>query len=285
MKQRFVLLNQNIVDYKEAKLHFSDLGFLYGIGAFETIRVYSSLPFMLKEHLKRLKAAASSLNFEEEFIKKVKEEDIYKLIEKNRLKEGILKIILTPQNLLAFVDDKIPYSEDMYKTGVKVIIEKEFLQNETSKITKLKSLSFAERYIARYNAKKKGAEEVIFLNSKGYLAECSMSNIFLVMDSQALLTPSEDTGILKGITRSLVIFLAKSYNIQVKEESNLELNHLELAEEIFLTNSLMELLPVVNINDTIKKDINSFRLTRFLHDKYKRTVYYNTQNNESLKER
>jgi branched-subunit amino acid aminotransferase/4-amino-4-deoxychorismate lyase len=162
-----------------------------------------------------------------------------------------------------------PYPEQVYEKGFRAIVSS-IRRNSQSPLSRLKSANYLESILARQEARAAGIDEALCLNEKGLLAEASMSNIFLVTNG-ILRTPGQESGILPGITREVVLELASPLGINTLEH-DIRLDELFQAQEAFLTNSLMEIMPLTEIDG---KPIGSGRpgpLTKRLAMAYKKLV-------------
>jgi len=162
-----------------------------------------------------------------------------------------------------------PYPEQVYQKGFRAVVSS-IRRNSQSPLSRLKSANYLESILARQEARKAGVDEALCLNEKGLLAEASMSNIFLVTDG-TLRTPGQESGILPGITREAILELASQLNINSLEH-DIGLDELFQAQEAFLTNSLIEVMPLTEIDG---KPIGSGRpgsLTKRLMVAYKELV-------------
>jgi branched-chain amino acid aminotransferase len=138
-----------------------------------------------------------------------------------------------------------PPAPEKYEHGFKVIVSS-IRRNSRSPVTFMKSANTMEAMLARQEARIKGADEALFLNEKGFLTEASGSNIFLVKNG-VLITPRFETGILPGVTRVVLFEIANSLGIKFKEK-NVRLDELFDADEAFITNSLIEIVPVTRVD-------------------------------------
>jgi len=162
-----------------------------------------------------------------------------------------------------------PYPEQVYQRGFRAIVSS-IRRNSQSPLSKLKSANYLENLLVKQEAGKSGADEALCLNEKGLLAEASMSNVFLV-NGGTLLTPKEENGILPGITREAVLELAPQLSITAFRQ-DISLEEVFQAQEVFLTNSLMEIMPLTEVND---KPVGSGRpgsVTRRLMKAYRELV-------------
>lgn len=248
-------LNGNFLPLHDAKISILDRGFRYGEGLFETLRIYEGRVAFLKEHFERLKNSSKILNFDfsvdfEELTKITCE-----LIQNSSVKNGVLNIYLSTtdeenkkMNFIVTVKDGIPYNEDIYKIGYKTIISSVKIDSSLS-INSHKTLSFYPHILAKREAVQKGADDAICLNTEGFVLEGSMSNIFMIK-GDTLITPPLGSGILPGITRKKILEIAPSVGLKAVEKL-VKVDFLKSSDEIFLTTSLMEVMPVVSVDDVL----------------------------------
>lgn len=221
----------------------ADDGVFFARGVFETILVKKE-PIFLKEHMQRLNKGIKELLIGEE----VSLELIQSEIEKRNIKDTVLKIIVTPKNIILKTRD-FPYKEEDYLNGFKVSVS-DVLRNSTSKLNYIKSINYIENLIENQNAKRQGYNEVLFLNEKGLIAEGSTSNIFIVKNNRVF-TPKVSAGLLDGVVRRFII-----QNFSVIE-CELSLKDILESEEVFLTNSLLGVMPVSKIQEVNFNIINN----------------------------
>lgn len=252
----YVFLNGEIVPEGVASIPVSDRGFLLGDGVFETMRVYDGYPFRLNDHLERLHLGAERLKIgvpvEREALRRV----VYELIDKNGIKTGVIRITLTrgtggrgilpPENqkptLVVTASPWDSPSEELYKKGVRVVVSDDPLSFRTNQDVYLKPVSFLYYILKRLDTGGGDVYDVILKDHNGYITEGTVSNIFFVLDD-TLFTPTPELGILMGITRGVVIELARRMGLSVVEGCY-TLGDIEGAHEVFLTNSLIEIMPV-----------------------------------------
>jgi len=250
MSQNLVYLNGSIIPEQEAKISCLDPGFLYGQGLFETMRAYEGTIFKLDNHLIRLLSGLSlvHINSSYSFIKL--KETVLSTLKANNLSNAYIRLNVwqgeDEVNVSIVVKEFYGYSQDIYKRGFRGKIVK-YLQNENSLLCNIKSFNYLQFYLSRLEAEAEDADEAIFLNSKGYLSEGSRTNIFLVKDGD-IITPPLESGCLAGITRQVVIDLVKKEMRKIYEKQVL-LDELLKADEAFLTNSLLEIMPLVCVNN------------------------------------
>ncbi|MCX5715860.1 MAG: aminodeoxychorismate lyase [Candidatus Omnitrophica bacterium] len=275
-----VWLNSKIIDANTAKVSIFDRGFLYGDGVFETMRGYGSSVFKIDEHLDRLYGSLKRIGIKIPYSKTLLKKQISRLIKINRLADayvrvtatrgegriGFAAISLKRSTVIIAVNPFTPYPKKMYQKGVSLKITK-IRQNENSPLSGIKSTSFLNYILSRMSAKTAGFDDALLLNSEGRIAEAAISNIFMVK-GKYLITPPVKDGILPGITRSTILKIAWPIGLKPKQVSILP-EQLYSADEVFLTNSLMEVMPVVKINS---RKIGSGKpgiFTKMFHSAYR----------------
>ena len=256
----FVFLNNSIVPEADAVVSVYDHGFLYGDGIYETMRAYDRVVFMFERHRERLLRSAAFLKLrlpEDSFIR----DAVGQLLSANNLSDAYIRITVSrgkgPIGLdpdlcsdISFVviaEEFRHYPESYYREGVSLIFAKTRRNLAAAINPMIKSLNFLNNILAKIEAKTQGAYEAIMLNSDGFITEGTVSNIFF-FQGDILCTPSADAGILDGITRELVISLAKENGITVKE-GMWRPDDLYNASEVFFTNTTSEIMPVSKVDD------------------------------------
>ena len=255
-----IAINGTVMPIGEARISPLDRGLLYGDGVFETLRTYDGEPAFLSRHLRRMSEAADTLRIpwspDEAQIHGL----IRQLADANELGEATVRITLTrgptPAGLgldgaeqRTWIVRTTPlrqYAKELYEKGMRLHTSA-IRRNASSPVPRLKTLNFLECLLARDEATHAGADEALFLNTRGDLAEGSVSNLFLV-EGGRVLTPSIDSGILPGITREVVLHICQREGIAASE-TRVATERLQEADEVFLTNSLMEVMPVSAIDD------------------------------------
>lgn len=221
-----------------------DQGFLYGYGVFETINVSNSKPVFFDDHMERFKKSALVMGLHLQIAADQIWTDCEKIIEKNRMDRGGLRITLSKgikaDNLLITAREN-HYDREMFAQGLKICTNN-YVRNEKSLLVSIKSNNYLENLLILNEAKAKGFNESIFCNTQGYLAEGCMTNLFFVKN-KVVHTPALDCGLLAGILRDKVIQLLKVNGMAI-EEGYYTKDQLLEADEVFITNSLMEIMPV-----------------------------------------
>ncbi|NOZ26280.1 MAG: branched-chain amino acid aminotransferase [Nitrospirae bacterium] len=255
----YVYLNGEFVRESEARVSVFDRGFLYGDGLFETMRAYGGRIFRLDQHLGRFFRGLEILRIRNPWSLDALRPVLYRLLELNELSDAYIRLTVSRGTCGAGLDvsgcdsptivvaarEFAPLPEDLYLKGVKVCLSGERMNCRNPLDSDLKSLNFLNNILARMEASGKGAFEAVMLNPEGYLTEGTVSNIFFVREG-VLLTPSAGAGILKGITRQAVLETAARLGIEVRE-GMFGAGELYRAAEVFITNSLIEIMPVSEV--------------------------------------
>lgn len=251
-----VFLNGSLLPRSQARISPFDHGFLYGFGLFETVRAYSGFPFRLDRHIARLLRGAAIIGLSPNLTAGQLQEACHHVLRGNSLQDARLRITMsagegeaTPQPTASAPTTFITASQyipdqALHMGGARAVFSA-LRRNNRSLPARLKTTNYLDNLMARREAEAKGAHEALFLNEQGRLCEGSTSNIFLV-SGETLITPSLHSGILPGVTREAVIEIARAENLEVVERE-VSPEELAAADEVFLTNSLIEIMPLVEI--------------------------------------
>jgi len=253
MSRNYVYINGKFLPEEKAKISVFSGGVLYGEGLFETMRAYDGKVFRLQEHLQRMKNGAKVLGLAVPKQWENTEKIIQKLVRLNNLSDAYLRLMLVRDEdknskIIIICRDIKSYLKK--KNSWTCVIVQSVRQNEYSPLSRIKSLNYLPLLIARKEAESKGADEGILLNTKGEICEGTRTNIFLVTENEKLNTPLIESGCLPGITRKAVIEIVKGLRLKVQEKK-LKAEDLKRAKEIFLTNSLIGIMPVRKIDGQI----------------------------------
>jgi len=250
-----VFLNDGLSDIDKACVSVTDSGLLYGAGLFETMRSRNGIVFRLQDHLDRLFLSAAALSIAPSHDKPSIEKAIDQVLEANQLKDARLRLTLTSGPLAESEDQRKatllitaaqfrPYLADYYRTGVLVVLCP-FRQNQTDPTCGHKTTSYYPRLLALNLARQRRATEALWFTTDNRLAEGCVSNVFLVKNS-VLYTPPTQTPVLPGIARKAILQIAQEQSLETVEK-DLFISDLLEADEVFLTNVVMEALPVIHV--------------------------------------
>jgi len=250
-----VFLNNKIVDADKATVSITDSGILYGAGLFETLRSYNAKIFALDDHIDRLFNSTKTLQLNNSLTTEFVRNALYEVLEANDLKNARLRLTLTggsisdagefPESTLIITAAELQeYTKQYYEKGVMATLC-DYRQNPADPLIGHKTTNYLSRIMGLKLAKLKHAAEAIWFTPDNRLAEGCISNVFIVKDAK-LFTPPLDTPILPGVMRKIVLQLARKNNIETMEKI-LYITDLLNADEVFLTNVIMQILPVTSI--------------------------------------
>jgi branched-chain amino acid aminotransferase len=277
----FVYLNGKILPAKEALVSVFDHGFLYGDGVYETMKVYDGVVFMLDEHLHRLYRSASLIGLTIPSGADHLKIAVYETLMANSLGNAYVRVTVSrgpgaigldpdfcpAPTVVIITEDFKEYPAAYYKNGISLIISETRRNLKEAINPQIKSLNFLNNILAKIEAKKKNAYEAVMLNSAGKLTEGTISNI-MFYKSNTLCTPSIACGILDGITRGIVLDLARREGLEVKEGAFTK-KDMYGAREVFITNTTMEVMPVSKVDD---RPYPVGKISRLLRKLYRQEV-------------
>ncbi len=261
-----IYIDGRFLSEEEAKISVLDHGYLYGDGVFEGIRMYSGCIFKLKEHIDRLYDSARAIMLDIPMGKDELISAIVDTVKKNNLSDGYIRVVVSrgvgdlgldprkcPRPTVVVIADKIKlYPEELYKNGLEIITVPIRRNIPEAVNPQVKSLNYLNNILAKIEAIHRGYEEALMLNHEGYVAECTGDNIFMIKGNN-LVTPPTSVGVLKGITARTVMDIALEIGMEVREERFTRYD-LYTSEEVFLTGTAAEIIPVVKIDDRIIGD-------------------------------
>jgi branched-chain amino acid aminotransferase len=254
-----IYIDGAFVPKEQAKISVFDHGFLYGDGVFEGIRAYNGRVFRLQEHLDRLYDSAKTIDLSVPLTKAEMTQAIIETMKKNNLKDGYVRPIVTrgvgdlgldPRKcakasvIIIAVEWGAMYG-DLYEKGLKAISVSVRRNPADALPPNVKSLNYLNNILGKIEANYKGGDEAIFFDTNGYISEGSGDNIFIVKNG-VIYTPATLNN-LRGITRMVVIELAKSHGITLIEQ-NLGYYDMYSADEVFVTGTAAEVAPIVLID-------------------------------------
>jgi branched-chain amino acid aminotransferase len=255
-----IYISGKFYDKEDAKISVFDHGLLYGDGVFEGIRSYNGKVFHMNDHVDRLWDSAKAIWLTIPMTKEEMAKAINETLAVNGIKDGYIRVVVTrgagslgldPNRCEAprviIIADRISlYPEELYKNGL-TIATVSVMRNAAAALSpRIKSLNYLNNILAKIEGLQSGCIEALMLNNKGEVAECTGDNIFIVRKGR-LLTPPTDAGILEGVTRDVVITLARELGIEVAE-TPLTKHDIYIADECFLTGTAAEVIPVVAID-------------------------------------
>lgn len=275
-----IWINNALVDEKDAKISVFDHGLLYGDGVFEGIRVYSSKIFELDAHLKRLYESAEVIRLKIDMTPEQLADATRKTVEANGVVDGYIRLIVTrgvgslginpfvceKSQIIIIADNIQLYPGDLYETGMRVISACTVRNHPLAIPPQVKSLNYLNNILAKIEALDAGVPEAIMYNHEGFVAEATGDNVFIIKNG-VINAPPIQAGSLEGITRAVVIRLAKTEGIEVVEK-NLTRFDLYVADEFFLTGTAAEVIGVVEIDGRQIADGRPGKITGLLRKKF-----------------
>jgi len=291
--EELIYLNGSLLPRSQAHISVFDHGFLYGYGLFETMRAYHGKIFLLERHLNRLLSASLVLGLGSKLNAAELGKACRDTLAANSLENARLRLTVSRGEVNSFpgpgvgnnptvlvtASDYSPPPPETYAKGFQAGVAS-FHRCRQSPILRLKSTNYLLNIRARLEAEAAGLDESLFLNGHRFITEGSISNVFLVTSASSLVTPPVESGLLPGITRQVVMELADSLGIDAVE-SEVKLTDLRQFEEAFLTNSLIEIMPLVEVRESNGKITsigsgNPGPVTRRLMTAYRETVEQHT---------
>jgi branched-chain amino acid aminotransferase len=261
-----------------------DQGFLFGASVYETIRTYGGRTFLLARHLERLRESAKALDIPLD----VANEEIAARVEETLVaagnSESSIRIVVSAgvgaidyragsasrPTVVVIVRPLPEYPESLYHEGARAVIVPMKRATKGGLDPRIKSSNLLTNVLALREAQRRKAYEAIFLNSEEKVAEGSMSNVFIVVKG-SIRTPPISAGILEGITRELVIDVARKQGYKLEEQA-FRPDELLKADEVFITASARQIVPIVQVDETRIGNGAPGPVTRALIAAYKERV-------------
>lgn len=279
-----IYIGGKLYDKADAKISVYDHGLLYGDGVFEGIRSYGGKVFRLDEHLKRLWDSAKAIWLSIPMSREEMAKAIYDTLRANEISDGYIRLVVTrgagtlgldpnrtsdPQ-VIIITDHISLYPRELYEKGLEIITVSVVRNHPAALSPRIKSLNYLNNILAKIEGLQAGCVEALMLNTKGEIAECTGDNVFLVRDG-VLLTPPIEAGILEGVTRQAVIELAREQRggraIEVREIP-LTKHDVYIADEMFLTGTAAEVIPVVKVDSRVIGTGQPGAITRDLMERF-----------------
>ena len=248
-----VWVNGDLVDPTGPSVSALDHSVTVGDGVFETAKIDAGRPFALTRHHRRLERSAAGLGLPPVDLALV-DKGISAVLDGPPIDFGRLRYSVTggvgplgsdrDDASLTYIVLAAPQPRPPASGALTVV---PWTRNERSAVVGLKTTSYAENVVALARAKQEGAVEAVFANTRGELCECTGSNVFVVLDG-VVLTPPAESGLLLGITRELVIEWGRAAGLDVQERT-LPLDVLQSADEVFITSSTKDVLPIHRVDE------------------------------------
>lgn len=257
-----VYVNGKLYPKSEAKVSVYDHGLLYGDGVFEGIREYEGVVFQLAEHICRLYRSGTAIKLSIPISMDAMTKAVVETLRVNKLRDAYIRLIVTrgagdmgvdPKNCtnptVIVITEPIDatYGRVSREKGIRVGFVSTRRDVVDSTTHEVKSLNYLNSVLAKIDANEAGWDDGIMLDHRGYVSETPTTNVFMVIGVDTLVTPPVTAGILNGITRKRVMKLGRDLGFNVLEK---DITPFELmtADEVFLTGTKAELVPVVSVS-------------------------------------
>ena len=271
-------INGLITTPEEAKISVLDHGLLFGDSVYETLRTYAGKPFLFSRHYARLEHSAAAIHLKHPWTKSRTLEEIRRTCLPGECRIRLLitrgagdlsadiETSVDPAVIIIVVPLVAP-PERIYTDGVEVVISS---VRRDGWFAEIKSGSLIHQVMARYEADQKNAYEAVLLTADDKLSDGITSNIYMVHNGK-ILTPSHDAGIVEGITRGVVLNLAREHGLEV-HEGFFDAGEIGRADEMFLTSTTREVVPVTHANGFAIGDGKPGPITLMLLEAYRSAV-------------
>lgn len=278
--QRFFYFDGQLLKAEPKQLNDLTPGILKAKGVFETLRIYRGVPFAFEKHYLRMVQGLHVLKIHFQISSDELHKIMMNLLSKNRLLNARIRVQIWKDrktiHLAVFCSAITPSSKSVYKAQISKI------KQNKSRYSHVKTLDYAHCRKALLEAKQMGYDEAILLNNHQAVVEGAHSNIFIVKDG-TVVTPKLSHGCLNGVTRDIVKSCCRQLGLPIKERK-IDLNSILNADEIFLTNSIIEVKPLVCINKTTIFHINKGAYTKKIAAQFKKFLNQYIKLKKSLKD-
>lgn len=289
-KETLVNINGEIFSPDQAKISVFDRSFLYGDSIYEVTRSYNGKLFALDEHLERLWLSADYLSLKLTITKDELKKEIEKTFKTLNLPNCYLRIIISrgvgeigldtkkvnTNNVVLILKSFKTNPIEWYEQGVHYIVAQTKRNPKDALNPRAKTGNYLNSILAFIEAKNVGAFDAVMLDHQGLVTEGTTNNLWMVKNNQ-IYTPSLERSLLKGITRDMIFQVAKLHQLSIQEK-DFDLKELLSADEVFMTSSLKEVVPIVKIDEQMIGSGKPGTLTKKLHQHYLNYVKQQTQN-------
>jgi len=263
-------VNGSLVQRDEATISALDPAVVHGRALIETFRSHEGRVFRLAQHYERLCAGAPVLDLTIPITLPGLEAAVAGVLARNEAPDARLRLTVSAGAVILTAAALTGYPPELYERGLHATVA-DVRRNETSPLSRLKcAAGLLDGILARERAREAGFDEAIMLNTRDLLAEAAVSNVFVVREGR-LLTPTIESGALPGVTRAAVLDLARESGIEAAE-AELALEDLQAADEAFLTNGVMGVMPLTRLEGAPIGAGDGGLLTQRLSQRYRDAV-------------
>ncbi|HMI84561.1 MAG TPA: aminotransferase class IV [Polyangiaceae bacterium] len=281
---RIAIINGRVCTPEEARISIYDRGFLYGDSIFETVRTYNGKAFALGDHLDRLARSSERLFIELPVSLEVIATEVEQGITLAQNPESFARIMITRgtgplgldpalahhPNRVILIEPFEPPSPEAYRDGIGAITFRTVRATDATPAAGAKVANYLTSVLAIREARKQGATEAFIVDGRGCVLEGTTSNVFLVKDGR-LVTAPEESGILSGITRAYLLHAAEHLGLHISIRDIREEELIE-ADELFISSTLREVLPVVHLDGRPVGGGKPGALTRQIHAEFRKAT-------------
>jgi len=282
VRELLVYIDGALYPKSQAKISVYDHGLLYGDGVFEGIRAYGGYVFKLKEHIDRLFKSAHVIKLTMPLTKQGVIDAVLETLRRNNLRDAYIRLLVTrgfgdigvdprkcpKASIIIITEPLLPaFGVESQEKGISAIIT--WIRRDRVDATshEVKSMNYLNSMLGKLEAFDAGADEAIMLDTRGFVSEAPTSNLFIVKNDEVA-TPPPTAGILCGITRATVMELALKLGFHVTER-DITPSELISADEVFLTGTHAEIVPVTKIAERIVGDGKVGAVTRRIIEEFK----------------
>ena len=287
MDEPTVYINGLFTPLRNAKISILDRGFCYGDGLFETLRASNGQIFYIQQHIDRLFDSLQQVLIELPMTRLELTKAVKETLARNKYKNAIIRLMVTRGDTESNIqiDSKIhptlvinirpftPLPKVAYKKGIRVMLFQERANLVNGLSLRLKSCNYLSNILIKEFSNKKNYTEGVVVDPDFGVTEGTTSNIFIVEQGQ-IKTPPLSPYVLAGITRQVVLEIARDHKIPFKEEK-ITADELIYADEVFITNSCIEIVPVTQVNSNFIGLKKPGILTKFIHEEFLKCVEAN----------
>ncbi|MCS7132533.1 MAG: branched-chain-amino-acid transaminase [Aigarchaeota archaeon] len=280
-EEPLVYIDGEFYPKSRAAISVYDHGLLYGDGVFEGIRAYNGVVFKLREHIKRLYASAKAIMLEVPMSEEELMNAILETLRRNKLRDAYIRLVITrgvgdlgldprkckkPTVIIIAEPMLSLYSKESRLKGISLIFSSVRRDRVDATTHQIKSMNYLNSILAKLEAINAGADDAIMLDERGFVSEATAANIFIVKNGK-IVTPPTTTGALAGVTRDFVIGLARKLGYEVEERDITPFDTMT-ADEVFITGTGAEIVPVTKVAGRIIGDGKAGKITMRLIDEF-----------------
>lgn len=279
-----VWLDGKLYAKEDAKISVFDHCVLYGDGVFEGIRIYDGCIFRLNQHLERLWSSAKYIRLQIPMRMDEMRDAVVETVRANELQNGYIRLVVTrgegdlglnpllcPKATVFIIAANIAlYPKEDYENGLEIVTVPSERLNVAAFNARVKSCNYLNNIMAKMEGQNAGVREALMLDHNGYVVECTGDNVFVVKN-RVLTTPPVYLGALRGITRDAILEIAAKAGYLTKEEPFTRFEVWD-ADEVFLTGTAAEAIPVVKVDARVIGDGKPGPVTKDLIGKFRAVV-------------